>query len=96
MIKKLIVSSTFMALAACSSSSPEQDQDLMITQNAQDVVDCAILGVFNADNGDLNNQQYRQSLNDRVIAMHGNAVKLTQLTTAEPEMLSAHVYLCPQ
>lgn len=96
MIKKLIVSSTFMALVACSSSSSEQQQELMTTQNAQDVVNCEILGVFNADARSLSDEQYQQSLNDKVLAMHGNAVKLTKLTTAEPEMLSAHVYLCPQ
>lgn len=96
MIKKLIISSVFMALAACSNSSSEQQQGVMITQNAQDVVDCEILGVFNAASHSLSDQQYKQSLNDRVMAMHGNAVKLTDLTTAEPEMLSAHVYLCPQ
>ena len=96
MKKTLLVASAIALLGACSSSAPEQNQGVMITEKSTDVVDCNILGVFNVDPQSLDSDSGKQELSQRVINLKGNTVQLIALTTAEPELVSAHVYLCPK
>ncbi|GDY25412.1 hypothetical protein [Agarivorans sp. Toyoura001] len=96
MKKTLIVASAFTLLSACSSSAPEQNQGVMITESSTDVVDCNILGVFNVDPQSLESDNGKQELSQRVLDLKGNAVQLIPLSTAEPELVSAHVYQCPE
>ncbi|MGY5451191.1 hypothetical protein ACVFI8_09645 [Agarivorans sp. MS3-6] len=96
MKKMLLVACSVAWLSACSSSAPEQNQGVMITDQSDDVVSCEIIGVFNVDPQSLDTDQGKQEMTSRVMTLKGNAVQLIPLTTASPELVSVHVYECPK